>query len=70
MKEIVTQKKWVYTLYKVDEGLLLSVVCGGVGMFNVDLLLSASEAEEIKKNPEYIDELAEKVRNSPQKYTS
>ena len=68
MKEIVTQKKWVYTLYKTDNGMLLSVVCGGVAMFNVDVLLSDEEANQAKQNESFIDSLAEKIRNSPKQY--
>lgn len=68
MKEIVAQKKWVYTLYKTDEGMLLSVVCGGSAMFNVDVLLSKEEAIQAKQDDCFVDSLAEKIRNSPKKY--
>lgn len=69
MKEIAAQKKWVYTLYKTDEGMLLSVVCGGVAMFNVDVLLSDEEVRQSKQDESFIDALAEKIRNNPKQYT-
>lgn len=68
MKEVVAQKKWVYTLYKTDEGMLLSVVCGGAAMFNVDVLLSKEEASQAKQDDCFVDSLAERIRNSPKKY--
>jgi hypothetical protein len=61
MKEIATQKKWVYTLYKTDEGMHLSVTYG-VAMLNVGVLLSVSQA---KKDESFINTLAEKIRNNP-----
>lgn len=70
MKEVVAQKKWVYTLYQTDEGMVLSVVCGGVAMFNVDVLLSDEESIQIDKDERYLDFLAENIRNDPKKYMS
>lgn len=70
MKKIVAQKKWVYTLYNTDQGLLFSVVCGGIGLFNVDIALSAEEAAHAKENSSFLDSLAEKIRNNPEPYMS
>lgn len=70
MKEMVAQKKWVYTLCKTDKGMLLSVVCGGVAMFDVDVLLSDEEASQAKKDESFIESLAEKIRNSSKQYVS
>lgn len=68
MKEILKQQRWVYTLYKTEEGLLLSVVCGGVGMFEVDVLLSDSEGDLAMNDQNYLDELTEKIRSNPKAY--
>lgn len=70
MKEILAQKKWVYTLFKTDAGMFLSVVCGGVAMFNVDVLLSSAEAEQALQDNGFLDSLAEKIRCNPKKYMS
>ncbi|WLQ15981.1 hypothetical protein O5O45_08650 [Hahella aquimaris] len=68
MKEIVSQKKWVYTLYRTEDGLLLSVVCGGVAMFEVEVLLSKEEAFQVQRDEGFLDLLAEKIRNNPKQY--
>ncbi|MBU3069845.1 hypothetical protein KOI40_08430 [Aestuariicella sp. G3-2] len=68
MKEIISQKKWVYTLYNTDDGMLLSVVCGGVAMFNVDVFLSDEDVKNLSKDEALLDKLSEKIRNNPEQY--
>jgi len=68
MKEIVAQKKWVYTLYKTDKGMLLSVVCGSVAMFNADVLLSNEDACRAEQDESFRELLAERVRSNPKQY--
>ena len=68
MKEIIAQKKWFYTLYKDEKGLSLSVVCGGVGLFEVEVIFTAADVQEYEMNPHFLDEFSEKVRNNPKKF--
>ena len=68
MKEIISQKKWVYTLYKTEAGLVLSVICGGAGMFNVDVPLTILDTKELEENPDFLVNYAEKIRNNPKEY--
>jgi hypothetical protein len=68
MKEVVAQKKWTYTLYRTDDALILSVVCGGAAMFNIDVQLTQQEEDEFKSNPNFLDTYAEKIRNNPKEF--
>ena len=70
MKKIIAQKKWVYTLYETESGVILSVICGGAAMFNVDVQLSEDEAKRIEQDEKYLEALAEKVRADPKQYIS
>jgi hypothetical protein len=68
MRKIVEQKKWVYTLYETDKGLMLSVVCGGVGIFEVEVFLTSNDIISMNINPDYLSELAEKIRDNPERF--
>jgi hypothetical protein len=65
--EILIQKPWEYTFSKKDNGdLLLSVLCGSVGMFELDIILNQEETGEYNKEGEtYIDQLAKQICYSP-----
>jgi hypothetical protein len=68
MKEL-SKKKWTYILYEINGQLLFSVVCGTVALFDRNIYLNE---EEIKiyneKKDAFLDLLAEKIRNSPDKF--
>lgn len=65
MKEVI-KKNWEYTLFEVEDKMILSVLCGSVALFTVNIKLNESEKESFEKFGEsYIDDLAEKVRTDP-----
>ena len=65
MKEII-KKNWEYTLFEKKDKMILSVLCGSVALFTVNIKLNESEKESFEKFGEsYIDDLAEKVRTDP-----
>jgi hypothetical protein len=66
--EEIARKDWYYILYRSDEGLLLSVLCGTVGMYDVTVLLTAEEAARYRADERYLDELAGAIRYSPDSY--
>ncbi|MEK6476059.1 hypothetical protein WJR50_00950 [Catalinimonas sp. 4WD22] len=67
----IIDKKWDYSLYKKAEKLILSAVCGSVGIFEINVVLKPSEIEEYYKYGEkYIENLARKIQQSPSKYQS
>jgi len=67
---MVAQKKWAYTLYENEQRMLiLSVLCGGVGMYKLNIPLSADEGQRALSDSAFLDSLAEAVRAHPQDYS-
>jgi hypothetical protein len=63
------QCPWDYTLYDNSGILLLSVLCGGVGMYERNINLSLHETEQYKAIGEsYIIQLAQEIREDQRKY--
>ncbi|MFN0200685.1 MAG: hypothetical protein ACKVTZ_04160 [Bacteroidia bacterium] len=60
-------KSWQYTLSEQKEKLILSVVCGSVGIYTVTFELSEEEHRLYEeKGEKYADELATQVVNQPE----
>ena len=61
------QEPWAWTLEEVDEGLLLTVVCGTVGLYERAVLLQPDEvAAWEQQGPAGLEPLAEAIRyNAP-----
>jgi len=66
--EEIARKDWYWILYRSGERLLLSVLCGTVGMYDLTLRLSDEEEARYRSDPGYLDELAAAVRYSPDSY--
>lgn len=69
MKEI-TKKNWEYTLFQDDDGIyVLSVLCGSVGLYELNIKLNAAETSEyLDKGLEYLEGLVKQIRNSPSSF--
>lgn len=68
MEEIL-RSQWNYILYKKDDNLILSVVCGTVALFEVNIILNSMEVESYNQRGEdYINELAGEIRFSPKSF--
>ena len=69
MKEIA-KKHWDYIFFQDDEGAyILSVVCGTSAMYMVKIKLDDSETTQYEiEGLKFIDELAGKIRFSPDSY--
>jgi|KBSMisStaDraftv2_1062788.scaffolds.fasta_scaffold99277_2 hypothetical protein len=66
---MVAQKKWVYTLYQDEhQALVLSVLCGGVGMYELNIPLSDEDGQRALNDEGFLDGLAEAIRTQPQNY--
>jgi len=65
--ETIIQKQYEYTFSKdVNGQLMISVLCGSVGLFELDIILNQKETEEYNKIGEtYIDQLAKQIRYNP-----
>jgi hypothetical protein len=66
--EIIRRENWAYSLEKRDGKYILSVLRGGVGMYDVEVELAADVAMSCISNKTALDSLAERIRYSPEKY--
>ena len=63
MKEIL-KSNWNYTLLEENNTFLLKVICGSVGIFEVELLLDNEQIQKYKVEGEkYINQLANEIRS-------
>jgi hypothetical protein len=65
---VLAQVNWVYTLRQRGERFFLSVVCGGVGMYDVEVELSAEFAAQCLADRSLLDTLCEKIRYTPERF--
>lgn len=65
----VFQESWSYTLYRDGDRYILSVVCGGVGMYELNIPLDDGEAKVVG-NQQAVAELAKKIRTDPKNYSA
>jgi len=64
------KKDWNYVLYKVNGDLLLSVISGGVGLFELNILLNDQQQKEYEKNGStIIEQIAKEIRENQNKYS-
>ena len=69
MKSIIT-KPWNYSFFEKENKLFLSVVCGGVAVFEINLELNKEEVGKYElEGVLYIDKLAKEIQHSPSKFT-
>ncbi|MET7030094.1 hypothetical protein [Sediminicola luteus] len=60
------EKNWEYTLYENDGAFILSVICGSVALYTINV-----ELNELEKNTffelgnSFIEDFAEKIRQNP-----
>lgn len=65
---IIVEKPWNYTLYSSSQGFIISVVCGGIAVYELQFYLNNDEIKNMRENTQYLDSLAEKVRENTQEY--
>lgn len=62
----ILKKDWNYILYKTEEKLIISVLCGSSANYLVNLELNKSEVNLYKENGlVFINQLAEIIRERP-----
>jgi hypothetical protein len=70
MTEIL-KKPFSYTLIKKDNEYILNVVCGSVGLFEVEYKLSELDIDNyLNQGKDFIEDLAHKVRFEPDKFVN
>ena len=69
--ELLLKKDWKYSLMKEGEKFMLSVVCGSIGLYEIEIELNPFEVDNFKKAGQYyIEELVEKINKNPKEYIS
>ncbi len=67
--EIVHGVAWSFTFYRFGSRYLMSVVCGGAGLYDVEFELNAEEVASFKKDGnDRIAALAKDVKSNPSAY--
>jgi hypothetical protein len=68
VKEIL-QEPWSYALYQDGEQLLLSVLCGTIGLYERNVVLDPDELASYREQGQpFIAELAQRIRSTPSQY--
>lgn len=67
--ERVLQKSWDYILYRGPNGHILSVLCGTVGMYTLNIPLNDYEESQAQLEGG-LDALANTIRSTPAAYSS
>lgn len=64
--EVLDEQPWSWMLFSDEDCLLLSVVCGGVGVYELNFKLTVDEATNYRQSGSaYVDQLACAVRATP-----
>jgi hypothetical protein len=66
--EVLKRESWSYSLEKRDSKYVLSVLCGGVGTYDVEVELSQPLAMACVSNKSELDSLANLIRKTPETY--
>lgn len=71
MLEVIGLSTWSWIQFRLHERYFLSVCCGSVGIFTVEVELGPAEVKRFKtEGASFIDELAAKIAYSPSQYGS
>lgn len=68
--EVVTQKPWEYTLYRCADRWILSVVCGGAAMYELNIALDSAQQAQVLGDSAKLDALAAAIRSDPQSWAA
>lgn len=70
MEAIYRDKALMYSVMKdeTDNSYYIQVLCGGVGMYKINVKLSNDEVKEFKENNQSLNDLAREIAMSPDKF--
>lgn len=57
----IAEKKWSYTLYESAGTYVLSVLCGNLALYELNIPLAPGDAEKAIRNNAYLDKLASEI---------
>ncbi len=68
---LLAERNWSWMLFE-DEGIfILSVICGSVGIYTLEIQLSANELAEYRaKGEKFLDVIARDISYAQSKYTA
>lgn len=67
--EIIINERWNYQLIKNNDTYKLSVMCGTVGLYEIEIELTNEQINEYKnKGKEFIEDLVKLIRSNPNDY--
>jgi hypothetical protein len=66
----LAEKRWTYTLYRSDHSYVLSVVCGSVGLFELNIPLSDADGTKALEDKGFLEQLVAEIADDPKKYSS
>lgn len=65
----IAEKRWSYTLYRLDDGTtVLSVLCGGPAMYELNIPLDMATVPKAMLDVDFLDKCASDIRSDPEKY--
>lgn len=65
----IAEKPWTYTLYKhEDGGIVLSVLCGGAAMYELNIPLDFETASKAITDEVFLAKYASDIRDHPERY--
>jgi hypothetical protein len=69
--EKIAQKRWAYTLYRLENGeVVLSVLCGGAAMYELNIPLDDETAAKAIVDQQFLEECADNIRSHPDRYAA
>lgn len=69
--KVIAESNWHWLLYQENDEYTLSVLCGTVGVYSIEILLSRQEVQTFQnKGIPAIEILARSVTNSPESFSS
>lgn len=66
--ELIAKENWSFALYKQDDRFILSVVCGGVGLYELNIPVSSEDVRKGLADNDYLRRIADRVRTYPKEY--
>lgn len=66
--EVLAKAIWSYTLERRDSRFVLSVVCGGTGLYEVEAELTPELAHTCMTDERAASSLANKIRGNPEQF--
>lgn len=68
--EKISEKPWAYTLYKFEDGgFVLSVLCGGAAMYEINIPLDNETAAKAIGDEVFLGKCASNIRDHPALYS-